>query len=513
MDRTERPPLRLPRRRAPWLAAVLLALACDASQAADWTVSPGIGLRQSYSDNINLSTGPAAMHDWVTELIPRLDVAVEGARFKLRGQYALHYLRYHNESNPSQVQHTAVFDAHGDLVKDWLYLDSAVNVSQQRLSSFGPQFIDPVNLTANRTEVRTYSLSPYLRHEFDSTATSELRYTWQKTESSETRALDGQTDRLLASVSSGPRFGRWGWTLTADQEKIDYASADDVKLNRYTAQVKYAITPRVALNATAGYENNNYVYTGSSPSGRLWSVGASWTPSERSLLSASLGHRYFGSTYSLTAQHRSAHTAWNVTYNEDVSTQNATPRADAVETASFLNQLWAASIPDPAARQRIVNAFILANNLPATLSSNIFGLSNRVYLQRTWLASVAFEGARNTVLLQLTSQRRRPLDAGTPAGTGVTVLSDDVLQTGLSGTWSMRLSPLTSIDATAGLARISSFSNDRLDRIKTMRLGLSHQIGKRTTGLVEVRRQQRFSNVPDQDYTENALAFFVSMQF
>jgi uncharacterized protein (PEP-CTERM system associated) len=503
--------------------AVSAALAMLAAQghgqvhAADWKVSPGIGLRETYSDNIALTPDREARTELVTELIPRLDFSADSTRFKLKGYYALHYLNYQRDTSPSRTLHDANANAHADLLKDWLFFDGMVGISQQRISAFGAQSIDPINTTGNRTEVRTYNLSPYLRHDFSGSAVGELRYTWQKTTSGDTNLLDGSTDRVFADFRSGPTWTRWAWNLTADHEKIGYSAAPDVELNRYTAGLRYALTPRLSLNTTLGYEDNNYIVAGDDPAGAFWSVGASWTPSEVTSLSASAGHRYFGNTYSLAAQHRTTHAAWNLGYAEDVTTQNATSRSPSIDTAAFLNQLWSASIPDATARQRVVDAFIRTSGLPSTLAGNIGGLSNRVYLQKSWQGSVALDGVRNTVVLRVFSMRREPLSAATGATfivpTSAAGLDDDSRQTGAAATWSLRLSPRTTLDSGAEITRMRSFSTDRVDRIRNVRIGLSQQLGRRTTGMVEIHRQQRISSVSAFDYTENALSIFVSMQF
>lgn len=512
-----RPGLRSAVRAVSAAVAVLAAQAHGQAQAAEWKVSPGIGLRETYSDNIRLAPDGEARSELVTEIIPRLNFSGNSTRFRLNGYYALHYLNYQRDTSPSRTLHEASANAHADLIKDWLYFDGMLGISQQRISAFGAQSIDPINTADNRSEVRTYNLSPYLRHDFNGSAVGELRYTWQKTTSSDTDLLDGSTDRVFADIRSGAALTRWGWSLSADHEKIGYSAAPDVELSRYTAGLRYALTPRLSLNTTLGYEDNDYFVVGDDPSGKFWSVGASWTPSEVTSLSASAGRRYFGNTYSLAAQHRTTHAAWNFGYNEDVTTQNATSRSASIDTSVFLNQLWTATIPDAAARQRVVDAFIRTSGLPSTLAGNLGGLSNRVYLEKSWQGSVALDGARNTVLLRVFNVRREPLSSAT--GVAVTVpssasdLDDNSRQTGSAASWSLRLSPRTTLDSGVEISRIRSYTTDRVDRIRNVRIGLSQQLGRRTTGMVEIRRQQRLSSVSAFDYTENALSLFVSMQF
>src|SRR5690606_27218294 len=53
--------------------------------------------------------------------------------------------------------------------------------------------------------------------------------------------------------------------------------------------------------------------------GSSWSAGFGWSPGRRTSIEASMGERFFGSTYSLSARHRTRASNWNVRYVEDLS--------------------------------------------------------------------------------------------------------------------------------------------------------------------------------------------------
>ena len=53
-----------------------------------------------------------------------------------------------------------------ELIKNFFFLNSTANISQQNISLLGPLTTNNENITNNRTTVKTYSISPYIRHNF-----------------------------------------------------------------------------------------------------------------------------------------------------------------------------------------------------------------------------------------------------------------------------------------------------------------------------------------------------------
>ncbi len=64
------------------------------------------------------------------------------------------------------------------------------------------------------------------------------------------------------------------------------------------------IAPGLHLIATGGYDSNNYISLGGSTKGNFWQGGFAWNASELTSLSAAVGHRYYGDTYTLNAATR-----------------------------------------------------------------------------------------------------------------------------------------------------------------------------------------------------------------
>ena len=90
------------------------------------------------------------------------------------------------------------------LVDNLFFLDGRAAISQQNISLSGPQAADNVNVTGNRTEVKTYSVSPYLRHSFGNFASSELRYTHSGVSTGVGALSDSQVDSIHLRLEQWP---------------------------------------------------------------------------------------------------------------------------------------------------------------------------------------------------------------------------------------------------------------------------------------------------------------------
>jgi uncharacterized protein (PEP-CTERM system associated) len=502
---------------APIAAWVAIAWPAPAG-AADWQITPGIDLKETYTDNVTLATSGNERSDFVTEITPNLSLKATGARMKLSADYAMRNFFYGRSSEASNRHHHLQALANAELVENLFYLDGKASAGQKAISPFGPQAAGDGYLTNNQADVRTYSISPYLRHRFGRSATAELRYSRDAVSADTGGMSDSESDRLRISLHSGSEFRVLEWNVLYDDQKIHYDAADDVRTRQLSGSLRYALTSRFALTATGGYEDNNYVSIASKPEGDFWSVGAAWAPSERSNIAVSAGRRFFGNTLSLSAQHRTRMTVWSVGYQEEITTtrsQFLMPSAQ--DTVAFLNGLWASSIPDQAAREEMVRHFIREANLPSTVIVPVNSFTNRVFLQKSAHASLAIKGVRNTLMTSVFRVEREPQsgatsDSSLTAGSAA-LLGDATRQEGVSTAWHLRLSPRTSLTASAGYSEVRSAATGARDENITYRLGLSRQMRQKVKGGVELRRLEKRSNQTTSEFRENAVAAFLQISF
>jgi uncharacterized protein (PEP-CTERM system associated) len=160
------------------LAVALLGAASAApTWAANWTIVPSISLRETLTDNVDLSPPGEEQSDLVTEVIPAISIIGEGGRFRLNLNYSFDALLYARTGSANN-ENRSNLDAFGTLeaVENWLFIDARGVVSQQSISAFGTPATSAASATANRTQTSTYELSPYLRGRFGDLANYDLRY-------------------------------------------------------------------------------------------------------------------------------------------------------------------------------------------------------------------------------------------------------------------------------------------------------------------------------------------------
>lgn len=497
-----------------WTVASAALVLPPHSGAAEWRILPGIDLKETYTDNLGLASAGAEKSDFVTEVSPRIAVSGEGQRLKLNAMYALRHFEYARDGG-STTLHQLSAAANAELLDKLFFVDGRASLSPQNISAFGPQVAERGNPTDNRAEVRTYSLSPYLRHRFGSTASTELRYTYDSVNTDAGGGLlDSQSDRISLRMDSGPAFRTINWSLQYDDQRIDYDNSAPVDMRTLSGSLRYLLSPRVSLNATTGYEKHSYVSMDEKPEGAFWSLGASWMPTERTDITASAGKRYFGNTFSLATSHRTRGTAWTLGYHEDITTARSQFQVPVtIDTSAFLNQLWSASIPDPAVRQQFVDAFIREMGLASTLSQPVNSFTNRVFLQKSIQASMAVTGARNTLVFGLFRTVREPQSPQETNAVVPGILEGETKQVGAQASWNWRITSRTHANVGAGYSRVTSRTTDRKDEQRTLSIGLTRQFQPKVSGGVELRRLEQKTNLGRADIRENAITAFLSMNF
>ena len=109
-----------------------------------------------------------------------------------------------------------------DLINQFLYLDATASSSRQAISAFGPVHSAAYS-SANNTQVSTWSISPYLRHRFGSSADLTVRYTRDSvsqgatglgTSLGSTRPASTRPVAATRRAPNGPRRPWPGWCPT-----------------------------------------------------------------------------------------------------------------------------------------------------------------------------------------------------------------------------------------------------------------------------------------------------------
>jgi len=499
------------------LAAMLLASGAD---AADWKVTPRLDLRESYSDNVGLQNDDNAHGSFISEAAPSVSIMTNGPRLKVNAEAGWRLFSYSDSDAPNlqNSEHHYSGTAQAMLVDQLLYVDARASGSRQAISAFGPVSSNTYSST-NRTDIRSWQISPYLRHRFGSRADLMLRYTRDAVDGGTVGFGNSTANTRMADLSSGTAFDSIGWSLSHYHQDLQERLAGDSSSENSSAGLRWRVIRRFSLTANAGYDKYEYVALGERTAGRSWSAGFIWTPSTRTSVQASFGRRYFGKTGSLASSYRTQRSVWNLNYSDQVTTtrsQFVLPAA--IDTAAMLDGLFAASYPDPAERQAAVQAYIAATGLPATLADSINYLSNRYIRVKRLQGAAIFRGARSNLTFTLYDEERLALstqqsDSALLLGQ-LASLNDNTTQRGASANVDYRLSPRSSAFANLSVSRVRSLSTDFSSNNSEMRLGMNHSFAPKTQGNLELRHTRGSQNlINGSGYHENALVATLSVLF
>jgi uncharacterized protein (PEP-CTERM system associated) len=443
----------------------------------EWRLVPSVLLRETWTDNIDLSPGDRAQSEFVTEIAPGLAITRRGRRFQLDFDYRLNALVHVKDSDRNRVQNNLAATARLEAIENFFFVDANASIAQESISAFGTQPTSNISDVRNQTETRSLRVSPYVQGRFSDVADYRLAYTVSTTERKDAGAGDGTTRRLDGRVASQEVLRNFSWSFDFYDRRDDFQVTRDTQARLLRGILTYHVSPQLRASGHFGRESNDY--NGPTEDNAIHGWGLEWAPTERTLISAQNEQRFFGRGYSYIFRHRTPRTVWNLSVVKDSTTTFDQPGS--VSRASFVEQLERTFAPVGGLPDAL-REFLLQPNAVLGL------LSTQVFVERRSEASVALLGLRNTVsfgVFQFKSDRL----IGTP-GSVVDdfTISERIDQLGARVSLQHRLTPLASLDLSLGTTRNTGTSRvdpdsrqNRLDLLLSSAIspGLGASLGAR----------------------------------
>ena len=506
--------------RLPSLAPLAAALMVALPAQAQWKVTPSLSLTETYSDNVALQSDADKRAQWITALMPAIRVTGQNSRMQVSASARSAFYKYSDGQPLGTRSSNTEYDASGKVkvIDELLYVDAFARRNSRAVSAFGLRD-DTGNryTTDNSTDVTSWSISPYLTRRFGNLAQATLRYTHDSTQADSGRFGDSSTDSAVVDLSSGRAWRDLGWNLRYARQDLNTDGFGDSRSENALAALSYAVSRTLRLTATGGYDRYDYASLGGSTAGASWSLGFGWNPSARTAIEMSAGRHFFGSTGAVSAVHRSRHTVWKLSYTDAVTnTREQFSLPQTLDTASLFDSLFAVTFPDPVARRQAIEAYLLANGLPPSLTESVNYLSNRYFRQKQLQASFAYTMRTQSMLLSAYANERTALssqevDSGL-LGNQFAALNDNVRQLGLSASYSYRLNALTSANAALTATRTRSLSSNVSQDLQNLRIGMTRRFSRKLSGSVELRHTRGERGQFGADYKENAISATLSAQ-
>lgn len=479
-------------------------LATSEPGSQGWRIVPALTVSEVYSDNITLAAPGSERSEWTTRIRPSITATENSARLRFVGTYAPELL-YRARQGSTDISHYLDLLANAELWDRSLFLDARAGVSQQNVSLLAPQASNNVNITQNRTTVRTSTISPYWRQDFGVDAIGELRFTHDSANYSGTGGgfSSSRAARIDAKLGSGPAYRLLVWNLAASRSRLEYSqTGQTVSSQNFSASAGRLVTPDVRINASIGYDDSGYLSsTGSDLKGVSWSVGPEWTPTERTRIAANYGRRYFGPSRSVTINHRTSLSAWGLDYSEEATTTlGSFSRTVPCQVLYPLN---------PVLQQQCEQDRLTGNSGEA-----VNFLTNNFFLDKRLRANFGIQGVRNTITASVFTSNRTALTAqsnGTVSGDFAS--SSNIKQSGASIAWNTQLSPTLVANTSVSTIRNGFGTLARTDRLTNLRVGLTKEFNPKLSGTFAVARLKNDSNVAGGEYAENTMSATLGMRY
>jgi len=443
--------------RAPVNAACLwLCILEPAGAAADApslerqiALEPRVSVTETFTDNFALSSTQAES-DAVTRLTAGLGWRSRSGVLRGYLDYALTGVVHAKHTDRNELQNALNANVTADLIENRLQLVTTAAIARTAISAFGVQ-PGGADGNANTTETRSLQVAPRLHGPLG----PDLRYTAELghaiTSSANTTA--GNASSTTANLHLEPvNQARLGWSLDASRLNSAYTQGRTSHSDRLFGGLRVNLDDLdLQISTTGGTESTNFAsletarYT-------TWGLGALWTPTPVTRVSAELEQRFFGRSHSVSVEHRTARTIFRFRSARTLSTSgNQVAGVRGTAFSLFFDQL-ASLQPDPALREDLVNRLLRDQGIDPSRIIDTGFLRSAATLQDLQEFSAAWTGPRNAAVLALAQSKSRHVDTLSNAVDDLSNVGE-VRTSNLSLTLSHRLTPLSSLNLLLGIQR------------------------------------------------------------
>lgn len=468
-----------------------IALACllflsAANIGASTTFTPQLTAGVGYSDNIQLQIKENEIAEAIFEVNPGFLILSEGRTHTLMAKYRLQNIFYSENSERSVRYNQLQSDVTKAVLGDTLFVDGSILYTQGVIS---PEYFYNRNSGASTGFFRdeTYlSVSPYLKHTFDSSINSELRYKFDSAVY-EKSSLDNINQTVSVHLDSMLQKSGFNWALDYSRSDIEYETdiVSDIRLEKSNILLQYRFSRSFALYGDIGYENNNYEFTGAKdrPVGRLWMSGFIWTPGQRTRLKIGAGKRFYGESYFLDIRHRSRKLEQLFNYNEDIVN---------------ISQV-----------QSTIKAFD-DTGIVMPPSFNALGLNADAYIRKRAKFEVGYDTGGNRIGIEsFFEQMENQTNASVPGIVNI----GSTKHKGVELYWKKRLTRDTKFTLAAQIQRQANSIQVGESQIKYSHLSIEHSLAKNASLLLSYSYADSKGPLINQNYIENYINSSINLEW
>ena len=379
----------------------------SALAADSFHVTPALTVGETFTDNAGLSTGTGAAvssssagparADVITTISPSLDLLSQGAHVQLGLIYDPQELIFARGTSTDTLQQRLQGNGHAELWPETLFFDARSSIDQEYVSGAGPIANTTLTTNNNLQTVQAYSASPSVRHHFGSFADSETRYTFSQISTGGGTVAPSQIQEATQTVTSGDRFGRFGWTWVADGTENERQGGTSDPLSGTTTKdywselnLSYRIYRGLKILGGAGYERFSDPTLTNQGAGIIYDGGFQIDPSPRT-------------SATLTYQRRFGIDGFNFNGHYDIG-----PKLRALASYSQTVQTGQSQIANNLNNQGLSQSGVIVNTqtgLPFTagngfggIAGSPLGISSQAFVDKVFSSTLQMTSGRNTYI-------------------------------------------------------------------------------------------------------------------
>lgn len=470
-------------------------------------VEPSASVTQTLTDNMHLTS--EKFTDAVTQLTAALRVTSRSGRVQGVLDYALNGYIYARESGSNAVQNSLSANGRAELVENWLTVNGRASIGQQAVSAFGTQYVDNAPGRANRTEVRTFELTPSIhgRVAGDIDYQASLSRGASRTDTTD---LVGNSTTTSGTLSFGSgRGGLLGWNAYLSRRHVDYEASRATEADTANLTLSYQAADDLRLSSSMGREWTNY-RTAEKTGNGTWGIGAQWSPSARTQLNADVTHRFYGTGYQVSFLYRWPRSMLRVGSSRDVNTNDSTSPGQLSTAYDLYSAQFALAYPDPVLRDLAVRSFLQSAGINPNKAVTAGFLPGAATLQTRNEVTYSMQGIRSNLAVTASSSITNRLDRSMVLP-GDLNNADRIEQRVYSMTLGHRLTPTTGLSLDLSRQSNIGTSSAQASVLRSLSVNLTTSFGQRSTASLAARHVVFDST--SQPYTENAVIATFGLRF
>jgi uncharacterized protein (PEP-CTERM system associated) len=435
----------------------------QAQNSRAWNSEAALQVNTTATTNAALAPSGAARKDLVTSIQPSYQLSGQGAHFKLKarvGADVVNSARGTPNNANTNNQNTRISplvqtELNAMLVEKLVLIDSSINIASSELNAYAPRI--EMGTAQNRQRVSTYRLSPYVNYKVSEKTLLLARHEEVISDTAASMNTEAIRQRFSNTQLRAERKPTpWGGSLEFSKQQTRLSAQGTARwsLTSYKAVGDWAMTDELVAGPVWGQERSTLLLQDQVDN--LYGLHLQWKPSERTLFSAEVAHRFFGTGWDVNLRHRTALTSFVLEWNRvPVTTVNALGATTSTQLSGFLDAILTGQYPNAVERAALVNDLIDSRGLRADLPNAVNVTVRYAQLQTGVNATWVLLGARNTLALSAYRQTRQRLArSGDLLSNSLSVNAQDNRQTGASLNLSRRLTPQLSAALTSSWSRI-----------------------------------------------------------